>query len=208
MRKKIIFTSVLAGMFLIAGNVDAAGGNPKAGKVKSELCQGCHGPNGISVDPTTFPHLAGQFSGYIEKQITDFQKGKRNNDTMSPMAATIVSKEDLKDIAAYFSSQKQMKGKPEKSKLVQKGKDIFMNGNPRSGVYGCKNCHGEAGKGKSPNNSLFPVIGGQTKDYLIKQLKDFKAGKRVNDPAGMMGDIAKKLSDEEIKAVAEFVSTL
>ena len=181
----------------IAGGMNVSDGDAKAGKTKSELCHGCHGVDGMSIDPTTFPNLAGQYAGYIFKQVQDFQLGNRHDDTMSAMAATVVSLQDLKDISLYFAKQKIMKGKPTGSKASKEGQKIFEKGNPKSGVYGCVNCHGKDGKGKSPNNSLFPVIGGQTKAYLVKQLKDFKSGKRKNDPANMMGDIAKKLSDAE-----------
>ena len=193
---------------VIAGGMDVSEGDPKAGKTKSELCHGCHGVNGMSIDPTTFPNLAGQYAGYIFKQVQDFQLGNRHDDTMSSMAQMVTSKEDLKDIAVYFQSQKKMKGKPTNSALAKKGKGIFENGNPKTGVYGCINCHGKNGKGKSPTISLFPVIGGQTKAYLVKQLNDLKSGKRQNDPAGMMAAIAKKLSDKEIQAVAEYLSGL
>ncbi|MFV2055806.1 MAG: cytochrome c [Thiohalomonadales bacterium] len=193
----------------IAGGMNVKDGSAKAGKTKSELCQGCHGVNGMSIDPTTFPNLAGQYAGYIFKQVQDFQLGNRNDDTMSAMAATVTSLDDLRDIALYFSTQKQMKGKPSSnSKLVSRGKELFLKGNPRTGLYGCVNCHGKNGKGKSKTNSLFPVIGGQTKAYIIKQLTDLKSGARKNDPARMMGNIAKKLSDTDIKAVAEYVSGL
>lgn len=192
----------------IAGGMNVADGDPKAGKSKSELCHGCHGVNGISVDPTTFPNLAGQFAGYIFKQVQDFQLGNRQNDTMSAMAATVTSLQDLKDIAVYFSQQKTMKGKPTGSKAAKAGEKIFHEGLPKFGVYGCVNCHGKNGKGRGKGNSLFPVIGGQQKAYIVKQLKDFKGGMRKNDPAGMMGDIAKKLSDEQINAVAEYLSGL
>ncbi len=193
---------------VIAGGMDVKEGDPNAGKTKSELCHGCHGVDGMSIDPTTFPNLAGQYAGYIFKQVQDFQLGNRQDDTMSAMAAMVTSLEDLRDIAVYFQSQKQMKGKPADSALAKQGAEIFKNGNPSTGVYGCVNCHGENGKGKGPSNSLFPVIGGQTKAYLIKQLNDLKSGKRTNDPAGMMSDIAKKLSDKEIQAVAEYLSGL
>ena len=191
----------------IAGGMSVDEGDAKAGKTKSELCHGCHGADGMSVDPTTFPNLAGQFAGYIFKQVQDFQLGNRNDDTMSAMAQTVASLEDLRDIAVYFSQQKVMSGKPTGSKLEKQGAEIFEKGNPKNGLYGCINCHGKDGKGKSKSNSLFPIIGGQSKPYIIKQLNDLKAGKRANDPAGMMGDIAKKLSDTEIKAVAEFLSS-
>jgi len=193
----------------IAGGMNAGDGDAKAGKIKSELCQGCHGVNGISIDPTTFPNLAGQFAGYIFKQVQDFQLGNRHDDTMSAMAATVTSRQDLKDIATYFASQKQMKGKPSGNKIAKAGAKLFENGNKKLGSYGaCVRCHGKKGKGKGKANALFPVIGGQQKAYVIKQLKDFKTGKRANDPAGMMAMVAKGLSDKEIEAVADYVSGL
>ena len=188
------------------GAVQAAEGDAKAGKEKSAMCQGCHGEEGISAAPN-FPNLAGQFEKYIERQIHDFQSEKRSDATMSGMAASITEEQDLKDIAAYFSSKKRMKGVPGKDhNLAAKGKSIFYDGNPETGVYACSNCHGENGYGKDSKNNVFPVISGQTKDYLVKQLTDFRSGERHNDPAGMMGAVAKKMTPAEIDAVAEFVS--
>ena len=83
-----------------------------------------------------------------------------------------------------------------------------MDGDLERGVYGCKNCHGDNGKGKSAENHLFPVLAGQNKDYLVKQLMDLKEGRRTNDPAGMMADIAKGLSEEEIDNLAEYLAGL
>ena len=218
MIKRITSLGAILGLFVfagsanadqvIAGGMDPSQGDAKAGKAKSELCHGCHGVDGMSIDPTTFPNLAGQYSGYIFKQVRDFQLGNRQDDTMSSMAQMVTSEQDLIDIAAYFSSQKKMKGKPTNSSAAKTGKKIFEEGLPKAGVYGCVNCHGENGKGRDPKNHLFPVIGGQTKAYLTKQLKDLKAGKRANDPAGMMGDIAKKLKDSDIEAVSEYLSGL
>lgn len=188
------------------GAAQAADGDPKAGKEKSAMCQGCHGEEGISAAPN-FPNLAGQFQKYIERQIHDFQDGKRSDPTMSGMAATVTEMQDLKDIAAYFASKKRMKGTPGGNKeLMAKGKAIFYEGNPDTGVYACSNCHGENGYGKDAQNNVFPVISGQTKDYLVKQLSDFRSGDRHNDPAGMMGNVAKKMTPAEIDAVAEFVT--
>ncbi len=185
-----------------------AAGDAAAGEEKAGLCGGCHGFDGNSED-ATYPRLAGQYAGYIVKQVKDFQKGHRaNNDTMAGMAAMVGSDQDAKDIGAFYSEQ-IMKGsltKPNKDLLAQ-GEKIFREGNPKSGVYGCINCHGENGKGKSKSVSTFPVIGGQHRDYLIKQLKEFRDGARANDPAGMMNAIAKKLTDKEIEAVAEYLSS-
>lgn len=184
-----------------------AAGDAAAGEGKAGLCGGCHGMDGNSED-ATYPRLAGQYAGYIVKQVKDFQKGHRaNNDTMAGMAAMVGSDQDAKDIGAFYSTQK-MKGsltKPNKD-LVAKGEKLFREGNAKSGVYGCINCHGDKGKGKAEGVSAFPVIGGQHRDYLVKQLTEFRDGKRANDPAGMMSGIAKKLSDAEIKAVSEYLS--
>ncbi|MEO8331461.1 MAG: c-type cytochrome [Gallionella sp.] len=179
-------------------------GDPVAGKDKSGLCQGCHGEDGNSAAPT-FPKLAGQFANYLQKQIREFQSEARVDPTMSGMAATVTEPQDLLDITAYFASQKQMKGSDGSSEA---GKKLYLEGNDASGVYGCVNCHGENGKGKSPNNAMFPLIGGQHKDYLIKQLTDFNKGDRKNDPAGMMGNIAKLMTPAEIEAVSDYLSGL
>lgn len=170
------------------------------------MCQGCHGEAGISIAPN-FPHLAGQFAQYIERQVLDFQSTKRSDPTMSPMAAAVTDPQDLKDIAAYFAGSKMMAGTPGSNKaLSEKGEAIYQKGIADTGVYACAGCHGTDGHGKDPKNSLFPVISGLPKDYLVKQLNDFRSGERHNDPAGMMGNIAKKMTDAEIDAVAEYVS--
>ena len=192
-------------IFFAITSTASAVGDPVAGKDKSALCQGCHGEDGMSAAPN-FPRLAGQYAGYIRKQIADFQARTRKDDTMEGMADTVTEKQDLEDIAAYFASQKIMKGDSSTNSFP--GKYLYINGNAATNLYGCTNCHGENGKGKSPNNSVFPIIGGQHKDYLVKQLNDFRSGSRSNDPAGMMGDIAKKMTDVEIEAVSEYLAGL
>ena len=190
----------------VALNAQAAG-DAAAGEGKAGMCGGCHGFDGNSED-AAYPRLAGQYEGYIVKQVRDFQKGHRtNNDTMTGMAGMVASDQDAKDIGAYFAQQ-EIKGgltKPNKEKVVI-GEKLFLEGNPKSGIYGCVNCHGDKGKGKSAQVSTFPVIGGQHRDYLVKQLKEFRQGVRANDPAGMMTGIAKNLTDKEIDAVAEYLS--
>jgi len=206
-RKIFSYAAVLI-IFSAAGGAFAAG-DPDEGFDKSGLCHGCHGEKGQAIAPN-FPNLASQKPGYIFKQVTDFQKEHRYNDTMSPMAAVVASKQDLEDIAAYFSGQAPMTAMIPGSDggKIAKGKDIYIKGNPKTGLYGCVNCHGNNGRGKSKTNQIFPVIGGQNKDYLTAQLNTFRSGERTNDPAGMMQDIAKRLSDDDIDAVAEYLSSL
>lgn len=172
-------------------------GDPVAGKDKSALCQGCHGEDGNSAT-ADFPKLAGQYAAYIQKQINDFKNGARKDPVMTDMAATVTNNQDLLDIAAYFASQKLMKGAgPVISKTAQYR---FLDGN------GCVSCHGVNGKGFAPNNSTAPVIGGQHKDYLVKQLKDFKSGARNNEASGMMAMISGFMSDAEINDIANYIS--
>jgi cytochrome c553 len=178
-------------------------GDPVAGKGKSELCQGCHGEVGIGVEGLT-PSLAGQYGKYIAKQLRNFQSGTRTHQIMGAIAATI-SDDDLADIAAYFASRDKMKGSGSNNKV---GENLFLHGDMSRMMVACVNCHGVNGKGKSPGNPVFPVIGGQQKDYLRGQLINFRAGDRSNSPGGVMNIITQNLTDEELDALADYVSGL
>ncbi len=181
-------------------------GNPEAGQEKSALCQGCHGPDGNSLGPD-WPNLASQHASYIQKQVTNFQEGKRQDPTMSSMVVGL-SKEDIADIAAYFSTQslQPTASDPKANSDVALGKKIYKGGNTYNGVPACASCHGPNGVGNAP--AVFPRIAGQKIDYLVKALNDFRTGTRANDPNEIMRNIAAKLSDREVKAVAAYVSSL
>lgn len=178
-------------------------GNPVAGKDKSQLCQGCHGEEGISFEPL-IPNLAGQYGVYIAKQLRNYQAGTRSHKIMSAMAATI-NDEDLADISAYFASRNKMKGKGTASKV---GQNLFLNGDMSRMMVACVNCHGANGKGKTPTNAVFPVIGGQQRGYIRAQLINFRKGDRSNSPGGIMNIITQKLTDSEIDALSDYVSGL
>jgi cytochrome c553 len=188
---------------LTSGGVQAAAGDATAGAGKVAVCQACHGPNGNSVVPT-FPKLAGQRPEYIVKELGDFKSGNRKNDQMSPQAA-LVNEQDFQDIAAYFSTQEEMSGAAG-SELAKPGKRIFRGGNTATGVPACTGCHGPTGMGQ--NAAKFPRIAGQHAQYVESTLNAFRAGTRANDPNGMMRDIAGRMSDQEIAAVAQYVQGL
>jgi cytochrome c553 len=177
-------------------------GDPAAGREKSFLCQGCHGEYGISIDPV-IPKLAGQYGNYISKQVRNYQAGTRSHQIMNAMAATI-SDDDLADIAAYFASQDKMEG--DNSGDNPLGKDLFLHGDPPKLRLACVNCHGVKGKGLHPKLSMFPVIGGQHKEYIRRQLVNFRSGSRTNSPNSIMNKVASSLTDEEIEALSEYVS--
>lgn len=178
-------------------------GDPIAGKEKSKFCQGCHGEDGNSINPFC-PNLAGQNQRYLEKQIRDFQIEKRTDPIMTGISQGLISHQDAKDIAAYFSSRVPMVGY-NGNKI---GQIIFRDGKPDDHMPACTSCHGENGKGRSDDSIVYPVIGGQTKDYIAKQLRDLRSGVRNNDPENIMGNVAKKLSDAEIEALADYISGL
>jgi cytochrome c553 len=179
-------------------------GDPFAGKQKSLICQGCHGVDGHSTDEM-IPKLAGQYEGYIAKQMRNYQAGTRTHEYMNGMASPL-SDQDLDDISAYFSNQTRMKGKP--SALNKRGQELFLKGNIAKGVMICVYCHGGAGKGLESDIAMYPVIGGQNKAYLIKTLKDFRQDERFNSPSIIMNKIVRSLSDADIEALSDYMSSL
>jgi cytochrome c553 len=184
-----------------ANSTQVRTGDPVAGKSKSLLCQGCHGEDGNSLSDLV-PKLAGQNAGYILKQVHNFQAGNRKHAIMNDLAVT-VNDQDLADIAAYFESLPKMKGAGSDNKI---GMNLFLKGDISRKIVACINCHGENGKGLKPNASMFPVIGGQNKDYLSRQLINFRKDERNNSPNEIMNTISNKLTDDEIEALAEYIS--
>lgn len=170
-------------------------GNPVDGNKKAAECKSCHGEDGNTATPN-IPKLEGQYADYIKRQIHNYQEGTRKDPIMTKISATLTNRQNLADIAAYFASQNQMKGTPTKN---EKGEKLYRE-------KGCLNCHGEIGKGKPSYNALFPVIGGQHKEYLTKQMNDFKTGARDTDISGIMGLLANQMADAEVEAVSEFLS--
>lgn len=191
----------------------AAGGDPVAGQRKSddERCQECHGHDGNAGDIEDgvgnigkFPKLAGQFPEYIVKQIRNFRSGERNHEFMTLMARS-VGDADLADIAAYFAGQKRMQGDGGGN---PRGRELFVRGDPGRNIAPCAACHGEAGKGSVAGGAVAPVIGGQHRRYLHKQLVEWRAGERRNSPGGVMNGIAAGLTDADIDALVDYVSGL
>lgn len=179
-------------------------GDPVAGKSKSSLCQSCHGQLGLSLEEL-IPHLAGQYSRYIEKQLHNFQSGARKSQIMSTIAATL-NDADMDDIAAYFASQEKMQGGGWGNNTV--AKNLFLKGDMSRNIQPCASCHGTNGKGKAPDIATFPVIGGQHREYLRAQMINWRKGERTNSPNGVMNKIAKSLTIPEIEALTDYISGL
>lgn len=189
---------------VVSSTAALADGDAKAGEAKSAVCMACHGPGGNSVNPI-WPKLAGQHQNYIRKQLEDFKASRRANELMSPQAAAL-QPNDVDDLAAYFSSQTQSDAQSADLGKVKKGTRIYMGGNAATGTPACSGCHGPQGMGNEL--AKFPRISGQHTDYIVKALKDFRAGNRANDPNGMMRGVVRFMTDDEIDAVAHYVQGL
>ena len=193
-----------------AGNVEIVSSTPAAaiyagdvaaGKNKAVACAACHGADGNSLVPM-YPSLAGQSANYIAKQLADFKSGNRNDPVMAGMVAAL-TKEDMNDLAAFFAVQEIKAGTGESNEA---GHKLYFGGDAAKGITACIACHGVSGKGMK--QAGFPSITGQGKDYLKKQLTSFRDGSRGNDNNGIMRNIAIKLSDADIEAVAQYITSL
>lgn len=166
------------------------------------LCTGCHNEDGNSTTPE-FPKLAGLDAIYIAKQIKDFKNDKRISEIMGPMANQIPEK-DIGFLASYFSKQKRTTGVVTDSKLAAQGQQIFDDGILSSAVPACSGCHGEKGEG----TEKFPRLAGQHTVYLIAQMNNFKNAVRNNDARKVMRAITLRMTDQEIMAAAEYITSL
>ena len=201
---KKVLTFVLTGLAIsVAASAWAEGGNAEAGKTKSATCAACHGADGNSVNPE-WPKLAGQHPSYIAKQLANFKDDARSNPSMSPMAKPL-SEQDMADLAAYFSSQVKKPGEADQTKVAL-GEQMYKGGNNATGVAACAACHGPTGTGNPASN--FPSLSGQHATYIKNQLNAFRKGERANDAGKMMRNVAAKMTDAEIEAVAEYIAGL
>lgn len=178
-----------------------------AAQAKAAACGGCHGMDGNSFVPN-FPKLAGQQQDYLIKQLQDFKNGARTDAMMTGMAAGL-GDEDVKAVALYYSKQKAGLGGAQMTASFKRGADIYLYGDVDRGIAACSACHGTTGKGYPgflPGG--VPALAGQHPAYTVKQLQSFRAGERSNDKGGMMRHISGKLTDDDMKALSEYILAL
>ncbi len=185
-------------------SAEAAQGDASAGEGKAAVCTACHGVGGNSTNPQ-WPKLAGQNEKYLINQLMLFKSNTRVNAIMNAQAAGL-SEQDMRDIAAYYASLETSPGAASDEKKAVMGMKIYMGGNLETGVIACVACHSPDGKGNSPGG--FPALSGQHAEYTALQLTAYKNGERVNENLKMMNEIADKMSENEIQAVAEYIAGL
>ena len=198
--KKACFGSILV-LVIAAG--PAGAGDAALGAQKAAVCAACHGMTGSSVNPE-WPSLAGQPAAYIVAQLRQFQQGTRVNPLMTPMAAPL-GEADMADLAAHFSQQSPagLEADPSNWKL---GEKLFRGGDAARSIPACIACHGPQGRGNAPAG--FPALRAQQSLYAYNQLRAFAAGTRTSTGNPIMRDIASRLTDEEMRALASYTQGL
>lgn len=181
-----------------------AAGDAAAGQAKAITCSACHGADGNSLNPE-WPSLAGQHESYTIKQLQAFKSGARQNVLMSSQAMGL-SDQDMADLAAYFASQKAAK-KTADAALVETGQQVYRGGNKETGAPACLACHGPDGLGNI--TAAWPTVAGQHASYTAAQLAAYRSGERSTDgDTQIMRNVASRLTDDEIKAVASYIQGL
>lgn len=202
----------LAALVLAAGAAVAA---PKAdiakGKeVATTICAACHAADGNS-GIAMYPKLAAQHSAYIYRQTLDIKEGKRTNGSaavMKPMVMNL-SEQDILNVSAFYAKQQAKSGEanPKQNDPVLGGK-IYRGGLVDKKVPACMSCHGPSGAGIPGGGTeivAYPRLGGQHMSYVVDQMKAYKSGQRKN---AIMEDIAKRMTEEELNSVANFIQGL
>lgn len=175
-----------------------ANGDPARGIM---ACVACHGAAGNSTIAQN-PKLAAQHEAYLKKQLYDFQGPARNNAIMTSIAKAM-DDNDIRNISAYLDQQKPAPGAARNKSTVDLGKKIYRAGIAEKNIPACAGCH-------SPNGAGIPAqyarVAGQHQDYTVAQLTNFRTGARAN--SAQMTAIGKRLSDEEMQAVADYIAGL
>jgi cytochrome c553 len=200
----LALTALLAAPALAATPAAAPATKPDLAKgqaISMQVCAACHTADGSRGIPAN-PILAGQHREYLLKQLQEFKSGKRNNAIMKGFASTL-SDDDMKHVSAFYASKSAKPGFAKNKDSVKLGEKIYRAGIADKAVPACAGCHSPNGAGIP---AQYPRIGGQHADYAEAQLVAFRGGARANNAE--MTAIAARLSDAEIKAVADYVAGL
>lgn len=192
-------------------------GDAKVGQTKAAACGACHGLDGNSSD-AQYPKLAAQQERYIARQLALFKTGERENPIMLGFASALTP-QDMRDVGAYFASQKVVPGIADDSmikdgayqgkKFYQVGEQIFRGGDPARNIPACMACHGPTGAGNP--GPAYPNLGGQHAKYVAGELTSFRGGEvwgKQEYASAVMSQVAHNLTDQEIQALATYVEGL
>ena len=208
MRIKLAPICALLGLSIAGPIVHAESlvdGDADAGKAKAITCTACHGPEGNSQNPL-WPNIAGQNAKYLADQLKAFKDGTRKDPLMTGQAM-LLSEEDMADLAVYFEGLPGAAQAVANADLIDRGEALYRGGDLEDKSAACLACHGPTGRGNPA--AAYPALQGQHAVYTAKQLRDYKAGARTSDgKTNQMRDIAARLDDEDIEALASYVQGL
>ena len=201
-----LFASTLGAVALATASlaVQAQAAKPDAAKGAAtfgQVCVACHAADGNSVVPAN-PKLAAQHPEYINKQLQELKSGKRDSAVMKGFAS-MLSDDDMRNVAHWLGAQKPQAGTSTDKDLVVLGEKIFRGGIPDRQIAACAGCHSPNGAGMP---AQYPRLSGQHAEYTAGQLTAFRDGVRKNST--QMTQVAAKMNDREIKAVADYVAGL
>ncbi|HYL70186.1 MAG TPA: c-type cytochrome [Candidatus Dormibacteraeota bacterium] len=212
MKNRIAAVALLVGIAGAASAADPVVGDAGAGAAKAAVCGACHGATGNSINPI-WPSLAGQHQGYITEQLALLKSGTRVAPVMQPMALSL-SAQDMADLGAYFEKQ-ALAGLEADPSLWQAGEKLYRGGDAKRSIPACIGCHGPNGRGNGP--ARWPQIRAQQSVYVATQLNNYAAHTRYATVAGqaaapasaeIMSDVASRLSEADINALAAYVQGL
>ena len=168
-------------------------------------CAGCHGAQGEGNASNGAPRIAGQPQAYLERQLAAFADGRRTSEVMTPIAQHLAS-EQRTALSSYYSELRARTHEPAPSGAAKtRGRTLAMRGDQTLRVQGCQSCHGPGGTGFGDVN---PYLAGLDERYLEMALREWRSGSRKSDSSQQMSQIAKNLSDEDIKALAAYYASL
>ncbi len=200
---------LLLGVSLATGQAMALEGNVERGEMAAGTCVACHQADGSGMNVPggeSWPRLAGLDADYIAKQLHDFKEGRRHNASMMPFA-NMLDDQQIADVAAYYSempvTEAQSDGDADEA-LLARGEQLAMRGDWDEYIVSCKSCHGPRNEGAG---DTFPGVASQHAGYIENQLHAWQAGERDNDPQNLMGAIAKRMSDDDIRAVSAWLAS-
>lgn len=196
-------------LFVASSHVAAQTSTPAftdslAQRVKA--CVACHGAEGRSTSDGFYPRIAGKPAGYLYNQLVNFRQAKRTYPMMTYMVAHM-SDAYLQEIAAYFSEQNPPYAAPQASTvpapILERGRALVLKGDAAKDLPACISCHGEKMTGVAP---FIPGVLGLPRDYLVAQLGAWQTGSRHATAPDCMQSVAKKLSANDLSAVASWLA--
>lgn len=185
-------------------------GNAERGKIVNQqmFCASCHGDTGVA--PTqNWPHLAGQKAAYTAKLLMDYRDRRhvpnKGAELMHDLAV-MLTPQQIADVSAYYAAQKAPPGDGTmRTKARHHSEQLVRKGDPSRLITPCASCHGTRGQG---GKFEAPALAGQNPLYFVRTMLDYQTGHRSNDAAQGMRTFAKRLSRDEIEALASYYAAL